>query len=633
MPPTESLTDLGVRDAADALRRRTITSVALVEACLARIRELDPKIQAWAHLDADGALAAARERDAESAAGRVRGPLHGVPVGIKDIIDVAGMPTTAGARAFAHTRPTRDATVVARLRAAGAVDRSARPTPRSSPIAIRRRPVTRGTTSTRPAAPRPARRRPSPSRMVPAALGSQTVGSILRPAAYCGVVGLKGPHGLVPVDGIVPLGWSLDHIGPFARSVADTAVVLGVMAGREIVPTSASTPRLAVARQLFDRADAGLRQHLDAVVKQLAAAGAQVSEVTLPREFGEIHAAGQVILESEAAAYHEAMFAKHAADYGPGFAAMMPIGLKRSAAEYVVANRARHAFRDAVIPLLEAHDALLSPTAPRSGAGRPGLDRRRLALRPVELGGRALDLDADRPGCDRPAAGAAARPGAVQISSGCSAWPRGASGVVAFSGQAGSLTMLDLKIDGGTVIDGTGRAGSRTDVGIRDETIVAVGDLSREPAGNSAQRHRSHGGARLHRHALALRLAPVGQPPRGVEDPPGRDHGGRRQLRVLAGARGDGVRGGSAGVRPLHPDGDGLRVALGRRISAGLRPRRHRAERRPARRPRHAADRRDGLRAAPAHRRRADADAADDGRRHGRGRVGTLHRLIYAPGS
>jgi len=162
----------------------------------------------------------------------------------------------------------------------------------------------------------------------------------------------------------VPLGWSLDHIGPFARSVADTAVVLGVMAGREIVPASVSAPRLAVARQLFDRADAGLRQHLDAVAKRLAGAGAQVSEVTLPPEFAEIHAAGQVILESEAAAYHQNMFAKHAADYGPGFAAMMPIGLKRAAVEYVVANRARHAFRDAVIPLLEAHDALLSPTAP-----------------------------------------------------------------------------------------------------------------------------------------------------------------------------------------------------------------------------------------------------------------------------
>ena len=109
MPPTESLIDLGVRDAADALRRRTITSVALVEACLARVRALDPKIQAWAHLDAEGALATARERDAESATGRFRGSLHGVPIGIKDIFDVAGMPTTAGARAFAHTRPTRDA--------------------------------------------------------------------------------------------------------------------------------------------------------------------------------------------------------------------------------------------------------------------------------------------------------------------------------------------------------------------------------------------------------------------------------------------------------------------------------------------------------------------------------------------
>ena len=285
-------------------------------------------------------------------------------------------------------------------------------------------------------------------RMVPCALGSQTVGSILRPAAYCGVVGLKGPHGLVPVDGIVPLGWSLDHIGPFARSVADTAVVLGVMAGREIVPASVSAPRLAVARQLFDRADAGLRQHLDAVVKRLAGAGAQVSEVTLPPEFAEIHAAGQVILESEAAAYHQNMFAKHGADYGPGFAAMMPIGLKRAAVEYVVANRARHAFRDAVIPLLEAHDALLSPTAlgpapaglswtgdaslcaPWSSAGVPsisiptGLDPTGLPL--------ALQL--------------IQAPAGLERLLGVAAW---CEGVVALRGQAGSVAMFDVKIDGG----------------------------------------------------------------------------------------------------------------------------------------------------------------------------------------
>jgi len=100
------------------------------------------------------------------------------------------------------------------------------------------------------------------------------------------------------------------------------------------------------------------------VIQRLAGAGAKVSEVTLPPEFAEIHAAGQVILESEAAAYHQGMFAKYAADYGPGMAAMLPIGLARPAVEYVVAHRARVAFREAMIPLLEAHDALLSPTAP-----------------------------------------------------------------------------------------------------------------------------------------------------------------------------------------------------------------------------------------------------------------------------
>jgi Asp-tRNA(Asn)/Glu-tRNA(Gln) amidotransferase A subunit family amidase len=200
--------------------------------------------------------------------------------------------------------------------------------------------------------------------MVPGAIGSQTVGSILRPAAFCGVVGLKGPHGLVPVDGVVPLAWSLDHVGPFARSVADAALMLGVLAGRVLEPASVSAPRLVIGRQLFDRAEPGLRRHLDAVVERLAAAGARVTELTLPPVFAEIHAAGQVVLEVEAATYHQPAFAKHASDYGPGMAEMIPRGLARPATEYVTANRARLAFREVMTPLLEAHDALLSPTAP-----------------------------------------------------------------------------------------------------------------------------------------------------------------------------------------------------------------------------------------------------------------------------
>ena len=370
MPSTESLTELGVREAADHIRRGVCSSVALVEACLARVRALEPQVLAWAHLDADGALAAARERDAEAAAGRPRGPLHGVPVGIKDIFDVAGMLTTAGAREFAHTHPTRDCGAVARLRAAGAVILGKThttqfafrdPSPTRNPWNPAHTP---GGSSSGSAAAVAAR-------MVPGAIGSQTVGSILRPAAFCGVVGLKGQHGLVPVDGAVPLAWSLDHVGPFARSVDDAALMLSVLADQVVEPAAVQAPRLAVGRQLFDRAEPELRRHLDAIVGRLAAAGAHVSELALPPAFAGILAAGTTVLEVEAATYHQPAFAKFASDYGPGMAEMIPRGLARSATEYVTANRARLAFREVMIPLLLAHDALLSPAAP--GAAPAGL--------------------------------------------------------------------------------------------------------------------------------------------------------------------------------------------------------------------------------------------------------------------
>jgi Asp-tRNA(Asn)/Glu-tRNA(Gln) amidotransferase A subunit family amidase len=364
MPPTdESLTDLGVSEAAEHIRRGACSSLALVEACLSRLRAREPEVLAWAHVDADGARAAARERDAEARAGRPRGALHGVPIGIKDIFDVAGMPTTAGAREFAHTRPTRDSGAVARLRAAGAVILGKThttqfafrdPAPTRNPWNPAHTP---GGSSSGSAAAVAAR-------MVPGAIGSQTVGSILRPAAFCGVVGLKGPHGLVPVDGAVPLAWSLDHVGPFARSVADVALMLSVLADRALEPLAVQAPRLAIGRQLFDRAEPELRHHLGSVVERLTAGGARVTELTLPPAFAEIHAAGQVILEVEAATYHQPTFTKYASDYGPGMAELIPRGLARPATEYVTANRARLAFREAMLPLLETYDALLSPTAP-----------------------------------------------------------------------------------------------------------------------------------------------------------------------------------------------------------------------------------------------------------------------------
>jgi len=202
------------------------------------------------------------------------------------------------------------------------------------------------------------------ARMVPLALGSQTVGSILRPAAYCGVVGFKGTHGLVPVAGVIPLAWSLDHVGVLTRSVGDAARAMSVLAGRDLEPAAVSAPRLALAPELLSRASREVAAQVEAAADAFARAGATVSKVELPASFGDLAAAGLTVLEVEAAAYHEPWFVKHADQYGLEMRKLIEAGLGVSATAYVTANRARLAFRDDVTPLLAAHDALLSPTAP-----------------------------------------------------------------------------------------------------------------------------------------------------------------------------------------------------------------------------------------------------------------------------
>lgn len=358
-----ALTDLGVGAAADAICDGRISSLDLVEACLARIDELELALEAWAFIDADGARSAARACDASIRRGEALGLLHGVPLGIKDIIDVAGMPTTAGAAAFAHRRPTTDAALVARLRAGGAVILGKThatqfayrdPAPTTNPWDRRRTP---GGSSSGSAAAVAAR-------MVPGAIGTQTVGSILRPSAYCGIVGLKGPHGQVPLDGVVPLAWSLDHGGSMARSVADAARLFGVLAGTTIRSAPTEPPRIAVSRALLERADPPLRTDLDGLLARAITAGAVVETIELPTAFDDLAEAGRTILAVEAAAYHRATFAVHAADYGPTIAELIRDGLARGPDELTEALRIRDLVRDAMRPLLDAYDALLTPVAP-----------------------------------------------------------------------------------------------------------------------------------------------------------------------------------------------------------------------------------------------------------------------------
>jgi Asp-tRNA(Asn)/Glu-tRNA(Gln) amidotransferase A subunit family amidase len=211
--------------------------------------------------------------------------------------------------------------------------------------------------------------------MVPLALGSQTVGSVLRPAAYCGVVGFKGTHGLVPVAGVIPLAWSLDHVGVLTRSVADAALAMSVLSGTDLDPVPVSAPRLALAPELLGRASGEVAGHVEATADAFLRAGATVSKVELPPSFRGIHAAGRTVLEVEAAAFHARWFGKHGGDYGPEMRSLVEAGLRHSATAYVDANRARLAFRDDIMPLLAAHDALLCPTAPApapSGLGSTG---------------------------------------------------------------------------------------------------------------------------------------------------------------------------------------------------------------------------------------------------------------------
>ena len=292
------LKDLHQRAAVEAarmIRDGIITSVELVEACLARIREVDGQVQAWTFLDPDYALAQARVADEVRMSGRPIGALHGVPVGLKDIIDTADMPTENGSVLHAGRTPSRDASVVSLLRGAGAIilgktvtTEFATRTPGKT-----RNPHNSGHT---PGGSSSGSAAAVAAGMVPLALGSQTTGSTIRPASFCGVFGLKPTHGLIPRHGMFQLSRSLDHVGLFARGVDDIALLLEELAahderdpdtrprarvpyGRIAAEEPPLPPMLAfVKTSLWDRIDADAREAFAELVGRL---GDRVEELEL----------------------------------------------------------------------------------------------------------------------------------------------------------------------------------------------------------------------------------------------------------------------------------------------------------------------------------------------------------------
>jgi aspartyl-tRNA(Asn)/glutamyl-tRNA(Gln) amidotransferase subunit A len=374
------LSELTASEAAQLIRQRDLSPVALVESLLQQIERLEPKVEAWVTVDRAGALATAKQLEAEAQRGSIRGPLHGVPIGVKDIYWTAGIKTTCGSRIFTDHVPNYDATTVARLKQAGAIIlgktvttefATADPGPTRNPWNLDHTP---GGSSSGSAAGVAAR-------MVPAAVGSQTGGSIQRPAAYCGVFGLKPTHGRVSNYGVFPVSWCLDHLGPLARTVTDIALVLQVLAGHDALDPSTSRapvpdylqaiqrserpPRLGLVRQFYlERADPELRAHTEGVAERLAHAGAAVEEVKLPDSFSAVLSAHRTIMHVEAAAVHAELFRQHADLYRPKLRATIETGSLIPGVYYMQAQRIRRQFRRDMAQLFQRVDFLLAPAAP-----------------------------------------------------------------------------------------------------------------------------------------------------------------------------------------------------------------------------------------------------------------------------
>ena len=383
--PANELTALSIAEAGEQMRRRALSPVELTRAYLDRIQARNAECRCYITVLAEQALAAAAAAEREIGSGRYRGPLHGIPVALKDLVMTRGIRTTCGSRILKDWVPESDATVVVRLAAAGAILLGK----------LNMHEFAYGPTGVNPhygtaANPWGRDRMPGGSSsgsgaavatgLCAGALGTDTGGSIRIPASLCGIVGLKQTYGLVSRAGVVPLAWSLDHIGPMTRTVTDAALMLQALAGRDPAdPSTAALPvpeyrrdlerdprglRVGVVREVFfERLDPDVRTAVEAAAQALTGIGVRVEDVRLPR----IHHAGPAtfaIITAESMAYHEPYLKTRAAEYGADVRARLLTGQFVLATQYLKAQRARQVLRAEVDGVLQGVDALLMPTTP-----------------------------------------------------------------------------------------------------------------------------------------------------------------------------------------------------------------------------------------------------------------------------
>jgi len=376
--PTE-LTRLKLVEAMAMLRRKAVSPVELTQAFIARIERLNPALNAFITVTEEQALQQAREAEAQIQRGHWRGPLHGMPLALKDLIDTAGIRTTAASAVFKDRIPAEDAEVVRRLKAAGAVllgklnmhECAYGGTSVPSYYGAVHNPwnlarIAGGSSGGSAAA--------VAAGLCIGALGSDTAASVRHPAAYCGVVGLKPTYGRVSTRGVMPLSWSLDHIGPLCRSATDAALLLEAIAGFDpLEPSSIDRPteRYAnavgdrsgslriglVRRPYFDHLDPEIEAAVNAAIEELARITAGVREVELPYTNVLL-----TIASAEAYAFHKPYFTQTPQLYQPMTRRRLEQGASISAADYINARREMERLRARADSAFSNVDLLVTPT-------------------------------------------------------------------------------------------------------------------------------------------------------------------------------------------------------------------------------------------------------------------------------
>jgi aspartyl-tRNA(Asn)/glutamyl-tRNA(Gln) amidotransferase subunit A len=353
------------------MRAGVLGARAWVDALFDRITRLEPRIRAWSHLDREGAVAAADRVDRASQR-TASLPIAGMPLGIKDVIAVGGLPFEAGSPLFAGRIAETDATLVSRLRAAGAVVlgktvtcelATNQPSQTCNPWDPERTP---GASSAGSAAAVAAA-------MVPAAVGTQTGGSIIRPAAYCGVLGFKPSTGIIPLDGVSPLSWSYDHVGFFSRAVADLALLLVAGSGGDIAALIARLDRKSIVAARKPRrvgyfrtdsdghAEPEISARIAEAAEQVADSGIVVDEISLPMSFYELQAVDRLIIRAESASLYADRYQREPEKFGPDIRNNITSGLLVPAAHYLKAQRLRARFSDQLTALFATYDVIILP--------------------------------------------------------------------------------------------------------------------------------------------------------------------------------------------------------------------------------------------------------------------------------